>query len=56
MMAQDGFVLNHHLNPESVCPDVTVDLFCDLVLGTLSGKELELDTAEKSKRRSLQSF
>ena len=34
IMAQDGFVLNHHLNPESVCPDVTVDLVCDLILGT----------------------
>lgn len=34
MMAQDGFVLNHHLNPDSVCPDATVNLVCDLVLGT----------------------
>jgi AcrR family transcriptional regulator len=33
MMAQDGFVLNRHLNPESVCGDETVDLICDLLLG-----------------------
>ena len=33
MMAQDGFVLNHHLNPDSICPDATVDLVCDLLLG-----------------------
>lgn len=33
MMAQDGFVLNYHLNPESVCPDTTVNLVCDLLIG-----------------------
>lgn len=34
IMAQDGFVLNQHLNPDSICSDATVDLVCDLVLGT----------------------
>lgn len=33
IMAQDGFVLNYHLNPNSICPDTTVDLVCDLLLG-----------------------
>jgi hypothetical protein len=33
MMAQDGFVLNRHLNPDSICSDETVDLVCDLLLG-----------------------
>lgn len=34
MMAQDGYALNHHLNPASGCPDATVDLVCDLILST----------------------
>jgi AcrR family transcriptional regulator len=36
MMAQDGYSLSHHLNPASGCPDATVDLVCDLILGTSS--------------------
>jgi AcrR family transcriptional regulator len=35
IMAQDGFVLNYHLNPATLCGDATVDLVCDLLLGTL---------------------
>lgn len=54
IMAQDGFVLNHHLNPESVCADVTVDLVCDLVLGASPGKEIEPHSL-KSKARGTQS-
>jgi AcrR family transcriptional regulator len=33
MMAQDGFVLNYHLNSNSACPDATIDMVCDLLLG-----------------------
>jgi AcrR family transcriptional regulator len=36
MMAQDGFVLNYHLNPDTACGDATVNLVCDLLLGTLA--------------------
>lgn len=36
MMAQDGYVLSHHLNPASGCPDATVDMVCELILGTSS--------------------
>ena len=32
MMAQDGFVLNYHLNRKSVCSDATIDAVCDLLL------------------------
>ncbi|MGH7073435.1 MAG: TetR/AcrR family transcriptional regulator [Stellaceae bacterium] len=34
MMAQDGYVLNYYLNPASICGDATVELMCDLLLGT----------------------
>ena len=34
MMAQDGFVTNVHLNPSKPCSDETIELFCDLILGT----------------------
>jgi AcrR family transcriptional regulator len=33
IMSQDGFILNRHLNPDSACPDATVNLLCDLLLG-----------------------
>jgi AcrR family transcriptional regulator len=33
MMAQDGFIVNYRLNPDSVCPDATVDMVCDMLLG-----------------------
>lgn len=32
MMAQDGFVLNYHLNRKSVCPDATIDMVCAMLL------------------------
>jgi AcrR family transcriptional regulator len=32
MMAQDGFVLNYHLNQRSVCPDATIAVVCDMLL------------------------
>jgi AcrR family transcriptional regulator len=32
MMAQDGFVLNYHLNEKSVCSDATIDMVCDMLL------------------------
>jgi AcrR family transcriptional regulator len=32
MMAQDGFVLNYHLNRKSVCSDATIDAVCDMLL------------------------
>lgn len=32
MMAQDGFVLNYHLNRKSVCSDATINAVCDLLL------------------------
>ena len=34
MMAQDGFVINYHLQPDNHCSDETIDLMCRLVLGT----------------------
>ena len=33
IMSQDGFILNRHLNADSACPDATVNLVCDLLLG-----------------------
>lgn len=38
MMAQDGFVLNHHLNPRSVCADETINFVCDLLLANSNAK------------------
>jgi AcrR family transcriptional regulator len=32
MMAQDGFVLNYHLNRKSVCSDATIEAVCDMLL------------------------
>ena len=34
IMAQDGFVLNWHLNPKSACSDETIALVCNLLLGS----------------------
>ncbi len=34
MMAQDGFALNYHLNPDSRCDDAAIELVCDLILGS----------------------
>jgi AcrR family transcriptional regulator len=34
MMAQDGFVINYHLQPGNHCGDETIDLMCRLLLGT----------------------
>jgi AcrR family transcriptional regulator len=48
MMAQDGFVLNRHLNPASVCSDETVDLVCDLLLG--AGGARAVSTRSGSRR------
>lgn len=33
MMAQDGFVMGHHVNRTPGCHDETIELFCDLLLG-----------------------
>jgi AcrR family transcriptional regulator len=33
MMAQDGFALNYHLDPESRCNDATIEFVCDLLIG-----------------------
>jgi len=33
MMAQDGFVINYHLQPDKHCSDETIDLMCTLLLG-----------------------
>jgi AcrR family transcriptional regulator len=33
MMAFDGFVINHHLQPGAPCSTATIDLVCDLVFG-----------------------
>jgi AcrR family transcriptional regulator len=34
MMAFDGFVINHHLRPGAPCSAATVELVCDLILGS----------------------
>jgi AcrR family transcriptional regulator len=42
MMAQDGFSMNVHLSPSTPCPDATIELFCDLLLGrTASNRQAE---------------
>ena len=52
MMAQDGFVLNRHLNPDSICSDETVDLICDLLIGngSRSSTARSVATRQASKR------
>ena len=34
MMAQDGFSMNVRINPSTPCSEETIELFCDLILGT----------------------
>jgi AcrR family transcriptional regulator len=52
MMAQDGFVLNRHLSPESVCSDETIDLVCDLLLGNSTrSASTRSNTARPASRR-----
>lgn len=34
MMAQDGFSMNVRINPATPCSEATIELFCDLLLGT----------------------
>ena len=33
VMAFDGFIVYHHLNPAAPCDDPTIDFFCALLLG-----------------------
>lgn len=35
VMAFDGFIVYHHLNPAAPCDDGTIDYFCALLLGDL---------------------
>ena len=36
VMAFNGFAMHHHINPDRPCDDQTIDLVCDLLLGTAS--------------------
>ena len=38
IMAQDGFVLNYHLNPDATCSEATIALVCDLLMGAENSK------------------
>lgn len=44
MMAQDGFVISYHLQPDKHCSDDTIDIICSLLLGTAPA-------AKRSRRR-----
>jgi len=33
VMAFDGFIVYHHLNPAGPCDRATIDYFCSLLLG-----------------------
>jgi AcrR family transcriptional regulator len=39
IMAQDGFAMHLHMKPATPCSEATIELFCDLVLGSETGKE-----------------
>jgi len=39
IMAQDGFAMHLHLKPSTPCSEATIELFCDLILGSEAAKE-----------------
>jgi AcrR family transcriptional regulator len=38
VMAMDGYIVFHHVAPRRSCDDATIELLCDLFLGSRSGK------------------
>ncbi len=60
MMAQDGFAMNFHLNASTECPDETIEMFCNLLLGSASSvraadAESEPTSLPKSQKRAMSS-
>lgn len=58
MMAQDGFSMNIHLNPATQCPDETIEMFCNLILGSASTVKSVADepvSPTKPQKRALSS-
>lgn len=52
MMAQDGFVMNYHLDPKNRAQSPSVELMCDLILGGTGAEERTIPTASRAGRSS----
>lgn len=52
VMAMDGYIVFHHVAPRRSCDDATVELLCDLFLGSSSGKTKLPALSGRSRRRA----
>jgi AcrR family transcriptional regulator len=58
MMAQDGFSMNIHLSPGTECSDETIDMFCNLILGSAAAAKpvaVETELPATSQKKALTS-
>ena len=50
VMAMDGYIVFHHVAPRRSCDDATVELLCDLFLGSSSGRTTSPAFSGRSRR------
>ena len=52
VMAMDGYIVFHHVAPRRSCDDATVELLCDLFLGSSRGRMKSPAFSGRSRSRS----
>lgn len=53
MMAQDGFAMAYHLNPDNPCGNAAIELMCDFILGSAAAADQQGGAAAKPARAAV---